>query len=335
MSKQDILHILEENPGCYVSGEDLARRLGLSRAAVWKSIRVLREEGYRIASRTNNGYCLEESGDALEEDKIRAGLRAERLGTKIMLYKMVDSTNTRLREEAFAGAPEGTVVISEEQSAGKGRLGRSFHSPPRNGIYMSILLRPEMPFDRIHFLTILAAVCVVEAIRVVAGVEAQIKWVNDVLIGGNKVCGILSEASVEGESGRLSFVVVGIGINVGTTSEFPALQGNVASALGDVAGTRPARCALIAEVLNQMEHYYYPYLETQDSSAFLERYRDSLCLLGESVSVTQGNESYLATAVELSTNGGLIVKMPDGTVRELTSGEVSVRPVSGQGRISK
>lgn len=325
MGKRQVLQLLEESAGSYVSGEELARKLGLSRAAVWKSIRALRVDGYRIGSKTNNGYFLEDSADALFESKIRASLTATRLGVPLNLYQTVDSTNTKLRGAAFDGAPEGTVMVADEQTAGKGRLGRGFYSPQRNGVYMSVLLRPQLPFDRIHFLTILTAVCVVEAIRTVAGLDTQIKWVNDILLDGKKLCGILSEAAVVGESGSLDFVVVGIGVNVGSTADFPALEGNVAGALGDATGVALSRCALIAEILNNMERYYYPYVKTQDSSPFLPRYRDAVAFLGEEVVVTQGNTAYPATATDLSANGGLIVRLEDGSLRELTSGEVSVR----------
>lgn len=325
MGKRQVLQLLEESAGSYVSGEELARKMGLSRAAVWKSIRALRQEGYHIGSKTNNGYFMEDSADALFETKIRAHLTATRLGTQINLYQTVDSTNTRLRAAAFDGAPEGTVLIADEQTAGKGRLGRSFHSPLRNGVYMSVLLRPQLPFDRIHFLTILTAVCVTEAIRTVAGLDTQIKWVNDILLNGKKLCGILSEAAVVGESGSLDFVVVGIGINVGSTTDFPALPGNVAGSLGDATGAKLSRCALIAEVLNNMERYYYSYVATQDSGPFLSLYRDALAFLGEEVVVTQGSAAYPATATDLSANGGLVVRLEDGSLRELTSGEVSVR----------
>ncbi|WP_312643281.1 biotin--[acetyl-CoA-carboxylase] ligase [Hydrogenoanaerobacterium sp.] len=325
MSKQKILQMLEQHKGSYVSGEYLAGQLGLSRAAVWKSIRSLKEDGYSIESKTGSGYYLAERTDALLESKIREHLLTQRLGSSLTIYKTVDSTNTQLRTAAYAGAPEGTVILADEQTAGKGRLGRSFHSPKHNGIYMSVLLRPELPFDKIHFLTMLTAVCVVEAIHTVTGLSPQIKWVNDILLDGKKLCGILSEATVEGESGKLNFVVVGIGVNVGSAQGFPSLQGNVAGALCDFSDNNFSRCALIAEILNNLEKYYYSYIKTQDSSAFLASYRQALCLLGKTVTVVQGDKSYPATAVDLSPEGGLLVQTEDCSIAELTSGEVSIR----------
>lgn len=328
MGRLDILALLEESGGQCVSGEALARRLSVSRAAVWKSVRALQADGYHIESKAGCGYYLEESTDALLESSIREHLRTRRLGTQLCLYKTVDSTNTRLRAEAYSGSPEGTVIIADEQTAGKGRMGRDFYSPNRNGVYMSILLRPKLPFADIHFITMLAAVCVVEAVHTLTGLSTQIKWVNDILLEGRKLCGILSEAAVEGESGLLNFVVVGIGVNTGSTHDFPALQGNVAGALGEFAGKRLSRCALVAEILNNMERYYYPYLQTQDSAAFMQKYNQSLCLLGEAVTVTQGGQSYPAVVLGLSQKGGLLVRLGDGSTAELTSGEVSVRPIN-------
>lgn len=325
MSKQKILQVLEQQKGSYVSGEELAGMLGLSRAAVWKSIRSLKEEGYHINSKTGSGYYLDESTDALLESKIRANLHTQRLGSPLTIYKTVDSTNIQLRTAAYDGAPEGAVLIADEQTAGKGRLGRSFYSPKHNGIYMSVLLRPELPFDKIHFLTMLSAVCVVEAIQTVTGLVPQIKWVNDILLDGKKLCGILSEATVEGESGKLNFVVVGIGVNIGSTRQFPALQGNVPGALGDFSSAEFSRCTLIAEILNNLEKYYYPYIETQDNSAFLYKYKECLCLLGKPVTVIQGSKTYPATAVDLTPEGGLLVRTESGEFTELTSGEVSIR----------
>ncbi|MBC8546504.1 biotin--[acetyl-CoA-carboxylase] ligase [Clostridiaceae bacterium NSJ-31] len=325
MAKLDVLRILEDGKGDYVSGEELAAKLGLSRAAVWKSIRALQEDGYQIESKQGSGYRLEETTDALLESKILEHLHTTRLPVALDLRDTVDSTNTQLRAAAYAGAPEGTVIVADKQTAGKGRLGRSFYSPNRNGVYMSVLLRPNLPFDQIHFLTMLAAVCVVEAVRTVAGVEAQIKWVNDVLVDGKKLCGILNEAAVEGESGRLGFVVMGIGVNVGTTSDFPEMQRNTPGALRDYSSVPFSRCRLIAQILNNLDRYYYPYIETRDSAAFLDTYRRALCLVGRQVTVTRGDESYPALVTGLSDSGGLLVRANDGRTLELTSGEVSIR----------
>ena len=325
MGKQRILHILEQKRGDFVSGEELAALLGQSRAAVWKTVEALRAEGYPIASKPGSGYYLQGETDALLEEKVRMHLQTQQLGSRILLYPTVDSTNAELRRLAYDGAEEGIVLLADEQTAGKGRLGRSFHSPMRGGIYMSLLLRPCLPFEKIHFLTMLAAVSVTQAIESVTGVSAQIKWVNDILLDGAKLCGILSEAAVEGESGSLSFVVVGIGINIECVRDFPKLEGNRPAALREVAKHPFSRCELIAEILNQFECYYNSYLTSQDATALLALYRSRLCLLGRQVLVVQGTEQYEAQVEGLADSGGLLVKRSDGVLLELKSGEVSIR----------
>ena len=325
MGKQKIMHKLEQNRGHFVSGEELAALLGQSRAAVWKAVEALRAEGYPITSKPGGGYCLEEKTDMLLGEKIRAALRADVLGRELLLFPTLDSTSTQLRRLAYEGAAEGTVLLADEQTAGRGRFGRSFHSPQRGGIYMSLLLRPRLPFQKIHFLTMLAAVCAAQAIEAVAGVHPQIKWVNDLLLDGKKLCGILSEAAVEGESGALSFVVVGIGINVESVRGFPSLEGNTPASLREAASTEFSRCTLIAEILNTFERLYFPYIETQDATPFLQEYRDRLCLTGRRVLVVQGAQEYEAQVLGLAESGGLLVRRADGTEAELTSGEVSIR----------
>lgn len=324
MDKLDILARLEECGG-ELSGEAIARALGVTRAAVWKGVKALKDEGFRIGAKPGGGYFLMESSDALHEGKIRTGMRCTRLGGQLTILQSTTSTNDALRAAAYEGAPEGAVIIADTQTSGKGRLGRSFYSPQRNGVYMSLLLRPRLPFAQIHMLTMLAAVCVCEAVNTVTGLTPQIKWVNDVLLDGRKLCGILSEAAVEGESGEVSFVVVGIGVNVGGTEGFPALQNNTACALREYTKKQFSRCDIIAEILNNFEKYYFPYIKTQDNSEFLRTYRDALCFLGSDVTVTQGETQYTATVEGLTDGGALLVRTGDGALRELCSGEVSVR----------
>ncbi|MEG2851487.1 MAG: biotin--[acetyl-CoA-carboxylase] ligase [Hydrogenoanaerobacterium sp.] len=324
MNKLDILAQLESCNGT-LSGEALAKKLGVTRAAVWKGIKSLQKDGYSIGSAAGSGYFLEEKTDALLESKIRDKLNCKRIGGTITILQSTASTNDSLRTAAYDGAPEGTVLLAEEQTAGKGRLGRSFYSPQRNGIYMSVILRPQLPFQKVHMLTMLAAVCVTEAINTVTGLSPQIKWVNDILLNGQKLCGILSEAAVTAESGELNFVVVGIGINVGSTINFPSLQGNTAGALREHTNKQFSRCDIIAEILNNLEKYYFPYIISQNNDDFLQHYQKALCVLGKTLTVVQGQKTYTATATELLNDGSLLVRCEDGSTQVLSSGEVSLR----------
>ena len=324
MDKLDILAELELCEG-NVSGQWLAEKLGVTRAAVWKGVKALKNDGYRIGSKAGGGYYLEESADVLLESKIREHLRAKTFGKNITILQSVGSTSAELRTAAYAGAPEGTVLLAEHQTAGRGRLGRSFHSPCRNGIYMSLILRPQLTFTKVHMITIMMAACVTEAIRTVTGLNPQIKWVNDILLEGRKICGILSESAVEGEYGELSFVVVGIGININSTADFPELQGNTAAALKEHTGKKFSRCEIIAEILNNLEKYYFPYINEQDNRPFFEIYRNALCILNKTVTVVLGEKQYNATVLELLPNGALLVRSDDGEIKELTYGEVSLR----------
>jgi BirA family biotin operon repressor/biotin-[acetyl-CoA-carboxylase] ligase len=212
--KQKILEIFELDKGRYISGEELAAKLAVSRTAVWKAVKSLQDDGYAIAAVSNKGYCLSNTTDILSAQSITKYLEEAASNFHIEMYKTVDSTNNKLKELARQGAPEGTVVIAKEQTHGKGRMNRSFHSPAETGIYMSILLRPKFSTADAILITTAAAVAVAQAVEAVAGREAKIKWVNDVFCDGKKICGILTEASVDIESGSLEYAILGIGINV-------------------------------------------------------------------------------------------------------------------------
>ena len=237
MSKERILSILKQNAGQFCSGEQISRELGISRAAVSKAVAGLRKEGYLITSVTNRGYCLENGPDKLTEGTIRPWLRGGRLGSRLIVLEQVDSTNNYLKRLALEGAPEGTVAVADAQSAGRGRLGRSFQSPPGTGIYLSILLRPPVAPERAVNLTACTAVAVCDAIEFAVGVRPQIKWTNDVLMDRRKICGILTEMSVEGETGALQSIVVGIGVNCNQGMEdFPEEIRHVAGSVAMAAG---------------------------------------------------------------------------------------------------
>ena len=220
MSRQTVLSLLRKQMGEPISGEELSQRLGISRTAVWKAINTLRQEGYSIEARAGQGYRLTGVPDALTEPEIRSFLHpVERVGRMLFCYDQVDSTNTRVKQLALEGAQDGTVVVANCQTAGRGRMNRVFQSPRDQGIYLTALLRPQLPPDRLMMVTAMAGVAVCEAVEQICGVRPGLKWPNDPVLNGKKLCGILTELSLEGESGRLQYLAVGIGVNVGQRAE--------------------------------------------------------------------------------------------------------------------
>ena len=266
-----------------------------------------------------------EAPDLLSEAEIRRWLAGGSIGREIELHRELDSTNNRAKALAAAGAPHGTTVIAEAQTGGRGRMGRSFFSPAQTGVYMTMILRPECSPERAGMLTSLAAVAAARAVERVAGAEVQIKWVNDLYMGGRKICGILCEAGLGNDSGRLSYAVVGIGINTGKT-EFPAELREIATSVGNETGTAPDRNRLIAEVMKETEALYGD-LET---CRFLEESRRRSNVLGREVTVIEGGRQYAARAVEIDEEGRLVIDGPEGRAR-LNCGEVSLK-LAGRGR---
>lgn len=320
--KSEVLKQLEQNRGESVSGGALSMSLGVSRNAVWKAISKLRGEGYEIEAATNRGYRLLDGGDIISSEGIAPYLKTEFFGREIKVFNEVDSTNNKARLLAGEGASHGLLVISDRQTAGKGRLGRSFYSPAGAGIYMSLIIRPELPAEQAVLITSCAAVAVAEAVEALSGAEAKIKWVNDVFAGGKKICGILTEAGMNAETCRLDYAVVGIGINV-TNGAFPPEVAGVATSVLEQAGKKISRNRLIAEVMNRLEEQYLKLRE----KAFLPEYIRRSCVVGRDVTVYEGNNTYPARAVTIDESARLIVKLPDGTQKALNSGEVSVRPL--------
>ena len=322
--KQDILSIFEASRDRHISGEELASRLGVSRSAVWKAVNALREEGYAIDAVPNLGYSLSARTDILSAQSIARFLPPE-LPLRLDVRREVDSTNLIAKRLGAAGEPEGAVIVAEAQSAGRGRLGRSFLSPPGTGVYMTLLLRPRMTAADSLWLTTAAAVAVAEAIEAVSGEAAKIKWVNDVYVRDKKVCGILTEAAMDLESGALEYAVVGIGINVRPPRDgFPEELREIAGAIlpADDADA-DARSRLTAEVLTRFWRYY----QALPAHPFHAEYCRRSWVVGREVMVFQGANSWPARAVGIDEACRLRVERPDGTVVALSSGEVSVRPV--------
>lgn len=334
-TRGNVLKALEENIGLTISGEELASRLNLSRAAIWKAIRELRREGYSIDAITNKGYCLAQDSDLLSVEGILPHIKNKLLMDRIHVFKSLESTNLTAKKIALDGALPGTVVISEEQTKGRGRMGRSFYSPPAGGIYMSFILEPRFDVTKSVLITTAASVAVCKAIETVTGISCQIKWVNDIYMGTKKICGILTEAVTDFESGHIDYIILGIGINYSTSeAAFPKeLSGIAGSLFEDSSDNGITRNRLIAEVINQVLEINEK-LETRE---FIEDYKSRSFVLGKDIRIipTAGldkernlADGIPATAVDIDGNGGLVVRYQDGSVGTLNSGEISIRTVA-------
>ena len=316
-----VLTFLENNRGEYISGEKIASSVGVSRNAVWKAIRQLQAGGHKIHSSTNKGYCLDNANDVLSKQSIEKHLNTNIFDIEVV--KSVSSTNTVLRQRAEQGEKEGAVLIAEEQTQGRGRMGREFFSPSNTGIYMSILLRPSISAEKSVMITTCAAVAVAEAIEEVAKKEAKIKWVNDIFCGGRKVCGILTEAALAIESGTLAYAVLGIGINVfPPENSFPSEIKNIADSVFENCNmSENPRSILIARVLENFWKYY----EDIENRPHFEQYKKRSMVLSQPITVISGKDNYEAVATDLDENFNLKITLPSGEIRSLNSGEVSIR----------
>ena len=319
--KHQILRILEENRGNTVNGAKLASELFVTRSAVWKAMKALQKDGYHITAVTNKGYCLLSQNDIISEESIRPHLKGAAESFTIEVRQQVTSTNTLAKEMAAKGAGEGTVLIATMQTEGRGRMGRTFYSPKSSGIYFSIILRPKVSLEDSLLITTVTAVAVAQAMETVAKVKAGIKWVNDIYIGEKKVCGILTEASINFESGSLEYAIVGIGINV-ETKDFPEEIKHIAGALFEEKPTdSPITSILVAEVLNNMAVYMNNITDPQ----YLEAYRNRSFLINRDIVVLKGKDTMNAKAIGIDEKARLIVEYEDGRTEALNSGEVSVR----------
>ena len=321
--KEQILNILDTEKGRFISGQALADRLSVSRAAVWKAVGVLQKEGFRIEAMTNRGYRLDGATDTVHRGGIERALVQGRDFYRIQVFPSLPSTNDTAKELAGQGAPEGTVVIAETQTAGKGRLRRKFFSPGDTGVYMSIILRPAISSERALFITTAAAVAVAEAIEALSGGPTGIKWVNDVYCADKKVCGILTEGVCSMEDGSLEYAVLGIGVNVFEPENgFPEELKNIAGAVFAREARFPdMKNRLIASVLSRFFGYY----TELENKTFLPAYKKRSILNGRPVHVFQNGSVKAAIAGEIDDDCRLSVRYGDGTTAILSSGEVSIR----------
>ena len=310
-----------------ISGEKLAVHLGLSRAAVWKRINRLKAQGYAIEGSPRRGYRLLTIPDKLLPEEVLQGLKARRLMGPMHHYETLDSTNDLAKELGSRGAPEGTVVVAETQTRGRGRLGREWESPPGVGLYVSVVLRPMLPPMELPQITLTTAVAVVRAVRRVTGLAPGIKWPNDLILSGKKLGGILTE--MESESDRIRYLVVGLGLNV-NNPEFPPGLKDLATSLALEAGRPFSRVNLLQAWLEEFEGLYERFLH-QGFPEILEAWKRHTVTLGKKVTVRQGPREIQGQAEDVAPDGALLIRVANGEVLRVTSGEITPGPAEDPG----
>ncbi|HBH13741.1 MAG: BirA bifunctional protein, putative [Clostridiales bacterium 38_11] len=324
--KKEIIRLLEKKND-FISGEEISNHLGVSRAAIWKHIKSLKEEGYEIESFSRKGYRLIRSPDLLTQNEISKYLDTSIIAREIIHFDTIASTNTKSKEIADKGAVEGSVIISEEQSGGRGRLGRQWTSPKHKGIWMSVILRPQVNPIEISIVTQVAAAAVVKAGRQM-GYDFYVKWPNDIMMNDKKVCGILTEMSAE--LNHINYVVIGIGVNVNLgIVDFPDDLREKASSIKIESGIQVNRQELCAYILNHFERLYGSFVRDTKGFEAIDICREKSILIGKDVSVIRGNEVFDAFVLDLNPAGELVIRKKDGTEERLFSGEVSVRGMRG------
>lgn len=314
----EIIRLLKAGAG-FTSGQRLSSALGISRAAIWKHIESLRKLGYRIEASPSKGYRLMGPGP-FNGVEVSAALETEFVGKEIRFFDETGSTNVKAFELARAGAPEGTVVIAESQTGGKGRIGRRWESPAGVNIYLSVILRPPVAPQNAQGLTFLAAVATAEAIAAFSPVRPVVKWPNDVLIDGRKAAGILLE--MDSEPDRVHFVIAGIGINVNATTEmFPEYIRNTATSIREKAGAEIDRTALCKRLLTGMEAWYKVYL-SRGFSPVLDEWKGYFGFKGSVVKVTSFDNMITGRCMGVDETGALMLEKDSGEVVKVLSGDV-------------
>lgn len=323
--KEEILRLLRSADG-YISGQELCNRFGVSRTAVWKAINQLKEAGYEIEAQQNKGYRLMAAPDLMTEAEIKSLMHTDWVAKEVLYFDTIDSTNTKAQELAEKGYQSGTLVVADKQESGKGRRGRSWVSPSGTGIFMTLMIKPDINPNNASMLTLVAALAVAKAITSVTGEEALIKWPNDIVVNGKKVCGILTEMNAQFD--YINHIVVGIGINVHNES-FPEEISQMASSLMiEAGGKRFHRAQIIAETMAYFEQYYDTFLKTQDLSALVREYDKLLVNRNKSVRVLDPKEPFDGKAMGITSKGELIVDTWESR-KLVSSGEVSVRGIYG------
>ena len=337
--KTSILRMIRQSSG-YVSGQSLCEALGVSRTAVWKYVNQLKEEGYEFDAVSNKGYRIVKYPDIITREEIESMLPEGLAVTNVVYYHETDSTNTRAKQAAEDGEKSGTLFITECQTGGRGRRGRTWESPAGSGIWMSLLLRPEIkPFDA-SMLTIVAAMGMKDAIEEIigagdgagdedgtgqGGIHCKIKWPNDIVLGDRKICGMLTEMSAETD--WINYVVIGIGVNVNTT-EFDDSIKDMASSILLQTGSSVKRSDVVVAFARHFSRYYDEFLKECNLSGLADDYNKALINVGRDVKIVERDGSFVAKAVGIDETGSLIVEK-DGDTKRIVAGEVSVRGLYG------
>ncbi|MDP3792038.1 MAG: biotin--[acetyl-CoA-carboxylase] ligase [Candidatus Omnitrophota bacterium] len=323
MLDEKILNVLRHSRDSYVSGEELCKYAGISRAAIWKHIEDLRKAGYEIEAVPHLGYKLITVPDALISSEIKWKLKTKVFGKEIISYKKVDSTNDLAYQLAEKGIKEGTIILAEEQSKGKGRHGRRWASPPKGGVYMSCILKPRIAPNEIPRITLLAAVAVTRAIREVTSLDVSIKWPNDIMLDGKKICGILTEMKAQQDC--VDFVILGIGINVNTPSkQLPKTGTSLKEGLvrRSIKGA-VSRVELTKNILERLEGCYN-LLASKGFEPIVEAWKNLSDMLGSRVKISLPGRTFEGLAHDIDPDGALVVRLDSGVLEKVSSGDVVI-----------
>jgi BirA family biotin operon repressor/biotin-[acetyl-CoA-carboxylase] ligase len=316
-----ILQMLREHPGEFVSGEAMCKAFGVSRTAIWKHIKDLQDAGYEIEAVRNKGYRLQSSPDLVTAAEIREGLSTSLLGQNIIYRDTIDSTNNLAQELALNGAPEGTLVIADEQQQGRGRRGRNWFSPPHSGVWMSLILRPKLPLAHAAQITLVTAIALAKALSRVTGVQAGIKWPNDILFCKKKCCGILTEMHAEFD--QIHHLVVGIGINVNVPQQdFPEDIQHIATSLQAVKGAKVSRAKVVQTVLEELEPLYRQYVANGGFGTLRDEWKAHNITLGNDIVAHTAQGMIQGRALDIDEFGVLLVEEPSGERKKIYSADI-------------
>lgn len=324
LMRKEILKTLLENTDKYISGEDISNKFGVSRTAVWKAIKQLKEQGYEIESISRKGYKLIEKSTGLNSDELALLIKSETHPYYFKCEKKIDSTSTELKRLANKGVDEWTVVLAEEQREGRGRLGRQWISNVGEGIYMSLLLKPDIQPYHAAKITQIAASAVTLAVREVTGLPVLIKWPNDIVVNGKKICGILTELSAE--LNQINYVILGIGINVNGDvfdSEIAHKATSIKAELG-IEGSLD-RKLILKKFYEHFDLLYQAFLEEKSAHRAIELCREYSAIIGTTVRVIRRQQTEDVTVLDITDEGELLVRHIDGREEVIISGEVSIR----------
>jgi BirA family biotin operon repressor/biotin-[acetyl-CoA-carboxylase] ligase len=323
MVDEEILRLLKDHAPGFLSGEEMSRRLKVTRAAVWKRVRHLRVLGYKIEASTRTGYRLVRSPDLLTPSEVRPLLRTKWMGRSIHHFHSTDSTNSMAYQLALQGAEEGEVVVAETQKKGRGRLGRKWYSPPLTNLYLSVILRPEIPPQQASLMTLMAAVATAGAIHKFSGLQPMIKWPNDILLRNRKVAGLLNE--IHSETDRIHFVILGIGVNLNMDEKmFSKEIRSLATSLKKEMGQSISRKAFLQTLLEELEMWYETFLR-EGAPPVLKAWRDEAQIQGRPVKVTSFGEVWVGTAIDVDSDGALTLETKEGERKRVVAGDVEYK----------